>query len=127
MGVVSPRPEYTPPVLRPCTAGLRFFSLQFAGLPEPIFAGNTKETQKFRTFKMAWRFAGCCVAQPIAHGGQFPDFSVQLIGLGRQQGAIDVRPFGRKHCTDLIQRETDLSPQGYQRQPLYHVGAEQAA
>lgn len=60
---------------------------------------------------MAWRIADRGMAKSIAHSGQFFNFSIQLIRLSQKQSSINFRPFGGKHFTDLIKRETGATPQ----------------
>jgi hypothetical protein len=89
----------------------RFVFLEFIWLPKPILTSDAEETKKFWTFKMVWSIADRCMTESVSHSRQFLNFPVQRIRFGQKQRSIDVRPFGSKHFTNLIERETSVTPQ----------------
>jgi hypothetical protein len=88
-------------------------------------AGRPKQATEGWTFHVAGRGADRGVAQPIAHGGQLPDFPVDFLRLGRQQPTVYPRPtVGREHERNLIEGESGAAPKRDQREPLEHAAIE---
>jgi hypothetical protein len=64
------------------------------------------ETTECRAFHVARRRAHGSVPQAVAHGAEFADGAIELLGFSGEQLPVDFRaPVGRKHARDLLKRE----------------------
>src|SRR5688572_29328354 len=97
-------------------------------LSECARRGCLQEPFESRALQLIGMRACDHMSQAVAHRAELPNRSIQFVGFGREQLAVDTRPpVRREHRCNFIEGETRSSPQSNHCESVEYTSIEYSA